>query len=51
VWVAATEPAPEGGRLWHDRRARPTHLLRRTRTGAAERARLWTWVRTELGLP
>jgi NAD(P)-dependent dehydrogenase (short-subunit alcohol dehydrogenase family) len=50
VWVAATEPAPEGGLLWHDRRPRPTHLLRRTRTGDAERARLWTWVRTELGL-
>jgi NAD(P)-dependent dehydrogenase (short-subunit alcohol dehydrogenase family) len=50
VWVAAAQPAPEGGRLWHDRRPRPTHLLRRTRTGDAERARLWTWVRTELGL-
>jgi NAD(P)-dependent dehydrogenase (short-subunit alcohol dehydrogenase family) len=50
VWVAATEPAPEGGLLWHDRRPRPTHLLRRTRTGPAERAGLWTWVRTELGL-
>jgi NAD(P)-dependent dehydrogenase (short-subunit alcohol dehydrogenase family) len=50
VWVAAAQPVPEGGRLWHDRRPRPTHLLRRTRTGDAERARLWTWVRTELGL-
>ena len=50
VWIAATEPAPEGGLLWHDRRARPTHLLRRTRTGEAERARLWAWVRAELTL-
>ena len=50
VWVAATEPAPEGGLLWHDRRPRPTHLLRRTRTGDAERARLWDWVRTALDL-
>jgi NAD(P)-dependent dehydrogenase (short-subunit alcohol dehydrogenase family) len=50
VWVAAAQPVPEGGRLWHDRRPRPTHVLRRTHTGDAERARLWTWVRTELGL-
>jgi NAD(P)-dependent dehydrogenase (short-subunit alcohol dehydrogenase family) len=50
VWVAAAQPVPEGGQLWHDRRPRPTHVLRRTRTGDAERARLWTWVRTELDL-
>lgn len=44
VWLAATEPAPPGGELWHDRRPRPTHLLRKTRTGAAERDRMWEWV-------
>ncbi|WP_395695935.1 SDR family NAD(P)-dependent oxidoreductase [Nocardioides sp.] len=44
VWLAATQPPPEGGRLWHDRRPRPTHLLPRTRTGDAERQRLWAWV-------
>lgn len=51
VWLAATTPAPEGGLLWHDRRARPTHLLRKTRTGAAERDHLWAWVTEHLDLP
>jgi len=50
VWLSATRPAPEGGRLWHDRRPRPTHLLRRTRTGPEERDRMWAWVREQLGL-
>ncbi|GCD91516.1 putative short-chain dehydrogenase/reductase [Nocardioides sp. LS1] len=50
VWVAAVEPAPPGGLLWHDRRARPTHLLPRTRTGDAERDRMWAWVEESLGL-
>jgi len=51
VWLAATEPVPTGGRLWHDRRPRPVDLLRRTRTDEEERARLWTWVREQLDLP
>ena len=50
VWLAATEPTPESGLLWHDRRPRPTHLLRRTRTGDAERDRLWSWVQEQLSL-
>jgi NAD(P)-dependent dehydrogenase (short-subunit alcohol dehydrogenase family) len=50
VWLAATEPAPGSGLLWHDRRPRPTHLLRRTRTGDAERDRFWAWVREQLSL-
>jgi NAD(P)-dependent dehydrogenase (short-subunit alcohol dehydrogenase family) len=50
VWLSATQPPPEGGRLWHDRRPRPTQILRRTRTGAAERERLWAWVSEQLGL-
>jgi NAD(P)-dependent dehydrogenase (short-subunit alcohol dehydrogenase family) len=50
VWLAATDPVPTGGRLWHDRRPRPTHILRRTRTGAPERDRLWAWVEEALGL-
>ena len=33
VWLGAVQPQPPSGELWHDRRARPTHLLRRTRTG------------------
>ncbi len=50
VWLAATTPQPRSGRLWHDRRARPTHLLRKTRTGEAERAEMWDWVRGQTGL-
>jgi len=50
VWLSATEPAPEGGRLWHDRQPRPTHLLKRTRTGPVDRDRMWAWVTEQLGL-
>ncbi|KQW48984.1 dehydrogenase [Nocardioides sp. Root1257] len=50
VWLSATSPAPEGGRLWHDRQPRPTHLLRRTRTGDDERDRMWAWVAGQLEL-
>lgn len=50
VWVAAAQPPPPGGRLWHDRAPRPTQLLRRTRTGVAERERIWAWVKDALSL-
>lgn len=51
VWLAATQPAPPSGRLWHDRRERSPHLLpRRTRSTAAERATMWSWVRDATGL-
>jgi NAD(P)-dependent dehydrogenase (short-subunit alcohol dehydrogenase family) len=50
VWLAATQPEPEPGALWHDRRARPTHLVRRTRTGAVERTVFWEWARDQAGL-
>ncbi|WP_028643214.1 SDR family NAD(P)-dependent oxidoreductase [Nocardioides sp. URHA0020] len=50
VWISATQPPPAGGRLWHDRQPRPTQLLRRTRTGDAERDRMWSWVQELLGL-
>jgi NAD(P)-dependent dehydrogenase (short-subunit alcohol dehydrogenase family) len=50
VWLAAVRPQPPSGELWHDRRARPTHLLRRTRTGEAERRELWDWVSDQAGL-
>ena len=49
VWLAGTRPA-ETGRLWHDRRPRPTHLLRRTRTGDADRELLWEWCLAQTGL-
>ncbi|MHB8659727.1 MAG: SDR family NAD(P)-dependent oxidoreductase [Solirubrobacteraceae bacterium] len=43
LWLA-TAPERElgSGRFWHDRRARPSHLLPRTRESAADRVRLWT---------
>lgn len=44
VWLAAAQPPPRGGRLWHDRRPRPTQLLPTTRTGAVEAEWLWAWV-------
>jgi NAD(P)-dependent dehydrogenase (short-subunit alcohol dehydrogenase family) len=50
VWLCATDPQPSSGHLWHDRRARPTHLLRRTRTGAAERTELWQWAQDQAGI-
>ena len=50
VWLAATQPAPRGGQLWHDRRPRPTQLLPTTRTGAVEREGLWAWVAEQAGL-
>jgi NAD(P)-dependent dehydrogenase (short-subunit alcohol dehydrogenase family) len=50
VWLAAVPPQPPSGDLWHDRRVRPTHLLRRTRTGDAERGELWDWARDQTGL-
>lgn len=50
VWLAATEPQPPSGDLWHDRRTRRTHLTRRTRTGAAERTELWNWASDQTGL-
>lgn len=50
VWLAAVQPPPPGGGLWHDRRRRPTHLLRRTRTRPGDVAALWQWVRDATGV-
>lgn len=50
VWLAATAPQPPAGRFWHDRRARPTHLLPHTRETSRDRARLWDWCRNQLAL-
>jgi len=44
TWLVATEPAPASGLLWHDRRVRPTSVLRRTRPSSAEREQFWEWV-------
>ncbi|WP_308210246.1 SDR family NAD(P)-dependent oxidoreductase [Amycolatopsis iheyensis] len=40
VWLAATRPGPPPGRFWHDRRARPAHLLPGTRPPAGDPERL-----------
>ena len=50
VWLAATQPPPGGGQLWHDRAPRPEHYLPVTvdRTGATER--LWDYVLDALSL-
>ena len=50
TWLVATEPAPASGQLWHDRRARPTSVLRRTRPTETERATFWEWVAGSTGL-
>jgi hypothetical protein len=51
VWLAGVEPAPESGRLWHDRRARPDHYLPRTRETEDERQAMWSWARQAAELP
>lgn len=46
VWLgAAPEAVTTSGRLWHDRRTRPTeYLLGAGRDDGAARARLWNHV-------
>ena len=44
VWLAATQPAPPGGRFWHDRAERDTHYRSATRESTGDRARMWRWV-------
>ena len=41
VWLAATEPAPPGGRFWMDRAERPAHYRKATAETEAERHRMW----------
>ena len=50
TWVVATEPAPASGQLWHDRRVRPTSIMRRTRPSEDDRQRFWQWVREATGV-
>jgi len=50
VWLAAVEPAPPGGGLWHDRRRRPTSYLSRTRPRADDVDRMWSWVADQTGV-
>ncbi len=50
VWLAATEPQPDGGRLWMDRAERPPHYRKGTQESAAEREQVWAWVLDAAGL-
>ncbi|MGH3446097.1 MAG: SDR family NAD(P)-dependent oxidoreductase [Nocardioidaceae bacterium] len=43
VWLAATDPAPPSGLLWHDRRPRPEHLVPWTRETLSARESMGTW--------
>ncbi len=49
VWLLASPGLP-GGRLWHDRSPRPTHVLPTTRVDDAEVWRMWEWVARSAGL-
>lgn len=51
IWLAATQPAPEGGRFWHDRVERPTSYRSSTAETPAEREQFWAWVREQVQLP
>jgi dehydrogenase/reductase SDR family member 12 len=51
VWLTAVEPAPPSGQLWHDRRTRPSHVLKKTQETAAERDAMWRWAQEAAGLP
>ena len=50
VWLAATQPAPRGGRFWHDRAERGTHYRSATRESAEDRDRMWEWVLDAAGI-
>jgi NAD(P)-dependent dehydrogenase (short-subunit alcohol dehydrogenase family) len=43
VWLVATETPVPTGRLWHDRRPRPAHLLGRNQESDDERRRTLSW--------
>lgn len=49
-WLAATEPAPEGGHFWHDREVRPTSYRSATVATPADVAAIWKWVREATAL-
>lgn len=50
AWLAAVQPAPPGGGLWHDRRERPTTFFGRNAASEPDRQRMWEWVRAACGL-
>jgi NAD(P)-dependent dehydrogenase (short-subunit alcohol dehydrogenase family) len=50
VWLAATQPPPASGHLWHDRRVRPPALLPSTHSSAEAVSAVYTWVLDQVGL-
>ncbi|MFJ5986044.1 SDR family NAD(P)-dependent oxidoreductase [Lentzea sp. NPDC092896] len=50
VWLAATTPAPRSGQFWHDRRARPTHLLPTTGETPEAIDAFWQYSTSAVGL-
>ena len=50
VWLAATQPAPAGGRFWHDRAPRPTSYLARTRPAPGDVDAVWEACLSACGL-
>lgn len=48
IWLAATQPSPEPGRLWHDRRPRPIHLFGRNAAPETDVRTMWAWVQDQL---
>ncbi|MDX8141938.1 SDR family NAD(P)-dependent oxidoreductase [Lentzea sp. BCCO 10_0061] len=50
VWLAATSPAPRSGQFWHDRRARPTHLLPTTGEKPEDVVAFWQHCTSAVGI-
>lgn len=50
VWLAATSPAPRSGQFWHDRRARPTHLLPTTGEKSEDVVAFWQYCTSAVGI-
>lgn len=48
VWLAASQPPPDPGQLWHDRRPRPIHLFGRNIASPDEVQLMWSWVQEQL---
>lgn len=50
VWLTATDPPPESGRFWHDRRIRPTHYLPTAHDDDAQVRQVWQYCAAAVGL-
>ncbi|MUL76904.1 SDR family NAD(P)-dependent oxidoreductase [Mycolicibacterium sp. CBMA 226] len=50
VWLTATEPAPDSGQFWHDRRIRPTHYVPTTHYTDTELEQVWRYCTAAVGL-